>query len=92
MIDFWEEKLAPLIEKFGDGYKKELFGPGFLAETPPVYSDYGMLKEYGLTERAFSDLDIHERAKIIAHSTIANIVSIRDRHIEIQESKSKKKD
>lgn len=70
-------------DEAGAKHKEALFGLGWENENPILYSDYSFLEKYGLTEKAFNDLPIHHRAKLIAYNQISGLNELRTRHKEI---------
>jgi hypothetical protein len=66
-------------------HRKELFGTALDVETNDTYSMLSIAKELNIPYHEFMSIPVRDRAKMVAHIQLSNMVETLRRHEEILE-------
>lgn len=66
-------------------YKEKIFGKTSLKAAPKEYWDIGLLLELNISLAAWREYDIDDKARILAHRYIKNMIEVIDAHYREQE-------
>lgn len=87
---FEENVLLPEGTSY-DNYREQLFGAGYVEYSPALFTELSIIKDWGQNPQSFWELDIHTRAKIVAHNTLKTMLEIRQHHMQLMKERREKK-